>query len=297
MTSTQDLAPSSLFDVSGFVAVVTGGGSGIGLMAAQGLLAGGARVYIVSRRKEVLDQVAKKYSQSGPGKIIGIKADINSSEDVENLVKELETQEPNGIDILINNAGVALEAEKKSQASSVDYSSAESVRSWLEGDGREVWQQTLTSNLTSHHFLTARLIPALDKGRRQVPGHSSSVINISSISGTMKTHSSGQYAYAASKAAFTHLSQQLAFTLHPLRIRVNCIEPGLFPSEMTAGGSDEDQKSKLEGAGQKFPAGRTGQESDIASAVLYLGSRAGTFVNGETIHVDGGALLQSPSTA
>ncbi|KAF3894959.1 hypothetical protein GTR04_3256 [Trichophyton interdigitale] len=65
---------------------------------------------------------------------------------------------------------------------------------------------------------------------------------------------------------------------------------------MTTGGSDENQKSKLEGAGSKFPAGRTGQEADIANAVLYLGSRAGTFVNGETIHVDGGVLLQSPST-
>ncbi|EGD99214.1 hypothetical protein TESG_06653 [Trichophyton tonsurans CBS 112818] len=269
MTSTQDLTQNRLFDVKGFVAVVMGGGSGIGLMATQGLAAGGARVYI---------------------------AEINDPNDIENLAKELETREPKGINILINNAGVTQEAEKKSHASSVDYHPADSVRSWLEGNGRDVWQQTLASNLISHHFVTARLIPALDKGSSIIPWHSSSIINISSISGTVKSTSAGQYAYAASKAAFTHLSFQLAHTLYPLRIRVNCIEPGLFPSEMTTGGSDENQKSKLEGASSKFPAGRTGQEADIASAVLYLGSRAGTFVNGETIHVDGGVLLQSPST-
>ncbi|GBF64984.1 rhamnolipids biosynthesis 3-oxoacyl-[acyl-carrier-protein] reductase [Trichophyton mentagrophytes] len=269
MTSTQDLTQNRLFDVKGFVAGVMGGGSGIGLMATQGLVAGGARVYI---------------------------ADINDPNDIENLAKELETREPKGINILINNAGVTQEAEKKSHASSVDYHPADSVRSWLEGNGRDVWQQTLASNLISHHFVTARLIPALDKGSSIIPGHSSSIINISSISGTVKSTSAGQYAYAASKAAFTHLSRQLAHTLYPLRIRVNCIEPGLFPSEMTIGGSDENQKSKIEGAGSKFPAGRTGQEADIARAVLYLGSRAGTFVNGESIHVDGGALLQSPST-
>lgn len=147
------------------------------------------------------------------------------------------------------------EAEKKGHASSVDFHSADSARSWLEGNGRDVWQQTLASNLISHHFVTARLIPALDKGSSIVPGYSSSIINISSISGTVKSTSAGQYAYAASKAAFTHLSRQLAHTLYPLRIRVNCIEPGLFPSEMTTGGSDENQKSKIEGAGSKFPAG------------------------------------------
>ncbi|KAF3894958.1 Short chain dehydrogenase/reductase [Trichophyton interdigitale] len=186
MTSTQDLTQNRLFDVKGFVAVVMGGGSGI-------------------VRKEVLDDVAKKCSQTGPGEIFGTKADINDPNDIENLAKELETREPKGINILINNAGVTQEAEKKSHASSVDYFDyhpADSVYSWLEGNGRDVWQQTLASNLISHHFVTARLIPALDKGSSIIPGHSSSIINISSISGTVKSTSAGQYAYAASKAAF-----------------------------------------------------------------------------------------------
>ncbi|KAM5460655.1 hypothetical protein McanCB49686_000369 [Microsporum canis] len=95
-------------------------------------------------------------------KPVGILKRIYNSEDVGSPLKELETHEPNGINIFINNAVVALEAGKKSHESSVDYYSSESARSWLEGDGRDVWQQTLISNLTPHYFLTARLIPALD---------------------------------------------------------------------------------------------------------------------------------------
>ncbi|PGH18386.1 hypothetical protein AJ79_00453 [Helicocarpus griseus UAMH5409] len=297
MTTTGELVTNTLFDVKGFVAVVTGGGTGIGLMAAQGLAANGARVYIVGRRKEALDQAIKKYSGSVSGELRGIQADITNPKDVENLAKELESKEPKGVNILVNNAGVTLETEQKEQASNVDYTNAESVQKFLFGQGRQCWEQTLSTDLTSQHYVTASLLPALNTGRQHVTGHSSSVINISSISGTTKTHSSGQFAYAAAKAAFTQLTKQLAFTLHPLRIRVNAIEPGLFPSEMTTGDSDESQKSKLEGPGGKFPAARTGQEGDIASAVLYLGSRAGSYVNGEALHVDGGALLRSPSSA
>ncbi|KAK2745688.1 hypothetical protein FQN57_003584 [Myotisia sp. PD_48] len=296
MASTQSLVLSSLFDVKGFVAVVTGGGTGIGLMATQSLVANGARVYIVGRRKEVLDQVVKKYSQSGPGSITSIRADTTDSKSVDELVNELEAKEPNGINILVNNAGISQEIDMKKTVPNVDYGSVASVRSFLLGAGRDAWQQTLSTNLTSHHFVTASLLPALENGRKNAPGHSSSVVNISSISGTTKTHSSGQFAYAASKAALTHHTRMLASTLHPLGIRVNCIEPGVFPSEMTAGGSDENQKSKI-GGGERFPANRNGEESDIASAILYLGSRAGNYVNGETIHVDGGALLQTPSAA
>ncbi|KAL1956558.1 hypothetical protein VTO42DRAFT_7029 [Malbranchea cinnamomea] len=185
-----------------------------------------------------------------------IQADITNPQDVENLAQEIEQREAGGINILINNAGVTKEKEQKEKSSSVDYENVDSVRSFLLGNGRESWHETLDSNLTSQHFVTAALLPALDKGRHLIKGHSSSVINISSISGTTTSHSGGQFAYAASKAAFTQLTKNLAYTLYPLRIRVNCIEPGVFPSEMTAGGSDENQKSKLEGMGEKFPAGK-----------------------------------------
>lgn len=172
------------------------------------------------------------------------------------LAKEIENRESGGINILINNAGVTKEKEQKEKAQSVDPKSVDSVRNFLLGNGRQSWHETLDTNLISQHFVTAALLPALDKGKHLIKGHSSSVINISSISGTSKSHSSGQFAYAASKAAFTQLTKSLAYTLHPLRIRVNSIEPGMFPSEMTAGASGEDQKSKLEGAGGNFPAGR-----------------------------------------
>ena len=171
------------------------------------------------------------------------------------LAKEIENRESGGINILINNAGITKEKEQKEKTSSVDSTSVDSVRTFLLGNGRQSWHETLDSNLTSQHFLTAALLPSLDKGRHLIKGHSSSVINISSISGVNKAHSSGQFAYAASKAAFSQLTRSLAYTLYPLRIRVNAIEPGVFPSEMTAGTSGEDQKSRLEGVGGNFPAG------------------------------------------
>jgi NAD(P)-dependent dehydrogenase (short-subunit alcohol dehydrogenase family) len=183
-----------------------------------------------------------------------IQADITDSKDVNGLAEELGKREPNGINILVNNAGISLEGEKRNQAATLDFESADAVSSWLAGEGRDIWHQTFSLNVTAHHFVTAALLPLLSKGSRSTLGHSSCIINISSIAGTTKTHSGGQFAYSASKAALTHLTQELAYTLHPLRIRANCIEPGLFPSEMTAGESDEKQKSRLEGAGQKFPA-------------------------------------------
>lgn len=122
-------------------------------------------------------------------------------------------------------------------------------------EGPETWQQTFAVNVTAHFFVTAALLKALNKGRENTPGHSSSVINISSIAGSTKTHSGGQFAYSSSKAAISQLTRMLAYTLVPLRIRVNGIAPGLFPSEMTTGSSDENQKSEIKGKGGSFPAG------------------------------------------
>ncbi|KAJ9292768.1 hypothetical protein DTO271G3_8467 [Paecilomyces variotii] len=292
--SSDELVAQTLFDVKGFVAVVTGGGSGIGLMAAQALAANGARVYVVGRRNEPLQTVAKKYASNG--QIIPLPGDIAHTDGVKAIAAELEKNEAKGINILINNAGVSPESRASSEADKVDFSDANAVGKWMVLDGTEAWRESYAGNVAAHHFLTAALLPLLNKGREAIPGHSSSIINITSTAGITKTHSRGQFAYSSSKAAFLHLTQEWAHTFVPLRIRVNSIAPGLFPSEMTTGGSDENQKSHITGAGQHFPAGRTGRETDIGSAVLYLASRAGTYVNGQVVHVDGGLLLKTPST-
>ncbi|KAL2010949.1 hypothetical protein VTN00DRAFT_3667 [Thermoascus crustaceus] len=292
--SEQELQAQNLFDVSGFVAVVTGGGSGIGLMATQTLAANGARVYIIGRRQEVLNRVAERYSSKG--QIFPIQGDISDTASIRAIAADLEKREEKGINILVNNSGVSPELKAKEESTQIDFTDPHAVGQWMVRDGVEAWRESYAGNVAAHHFLTAALLPLLRKGGQAIPGHSSAIINISSAAGITKTHSQGQFAYSSSKAAFLHLTKEWAHTFVPLRIRANCIAPGLFPTEMTTGVSDENQKSRLEGAGFHFPAGRVGKETDIGSALLYLASRAGTYVNGQVVHVDGGLLLKSPST-
>ncbi|BDD62287.1 hypothetical protein MAP00_007261 [Monascus purpureus] len=164
-------------------------------------------------------------------------------------------------------------------------------------DGTEAWRTAYAGNVACHQFFTAALLPLLDKGRECAPGFSSSIVNISSVAGITKTSSRGQLAYSSAKAALLHLTQEWAHTFIPLRIRVNCIAPGPFPTEMTTGGSNENNKSNLgPEAGKNLPAGRVGKDTDIGSAILYLSGKSGTFVNGQILHVDGGLLLKAPGT-
>ncbi|KAI9930548.1 hypothetical protein MW887_011302 [Aspergillus wentii] len=283
MTTSQDLEAPNLFKVAGYVAVVTGGGSGIGLMAAQTLAANGARVYIIGRREEALQTVAEKYSSKG--EIIPLPGDISHTDGIQGLAASLANLEDKGINILINNAGVSPEPTAKAKLSTLDFTDSDAVSRWMTNDGPEAWRIAYAGNVAAHQFLTAALLPLLDKGAKAAPGHTSVVVNVASVAGLTKTHSQGQFAYSSSKAALLHLTREWAHAFMGLSIRVNCIAPGLFPSEMSTGWSDENQKSWLGDAGKKFPAGR---ESDIGSVVLYLCSRAGTYVNG--------LLLKSPAT-
>ena len=133
------------------------------------------------------------------------------------------------------------------------------------------------------------LLPLLAKGREVTPGYTSQIVNISSISGQMKGSSNGQFAYASSKASATHLSRMLATTFASTKVRVNVIAPGIFPSEMTAGDSGEDNKSKLD-MNMSNPAGRTGHDSDMAATILFLAGKGGLFYNEQILYPDGGKL-------
>lgn len=144
-------------------------------------------------------------------------------------------------------------------------------------DGVEAWREAYAGNVAAHHFFTAALLPLLRKGGQAIPGHSSAIINISSSAGITKTHSQGQFAYSSSKAAFLHLTKEWAHTFVPLRIRANCIAPGLFPTEMTTGTSDEHQKSHLEGAGFHFPAGLSAFSS--FSVCIYISMKGQVLIN------------------
>jgi NAD(P)-dependent dehydrogenase (short-subunit alcohol dehydrogenase family) len=139
-------------------------------------------------------------------------------------------------------------------------------------------------------------LPLLARGGTVTPGYSSSVVNVSSISGAMKGSSMGQFSYASSKAASTHLSRMLATMFKDVKVRVNVIAPGVFPSEMTAGESDEQNKSSLDMRSYN-PAGRKGHDSDMAATILFLAGKGGVFYNEQILYPDGGMFIYDLQTA
>lgn len=157
-------------------------------------------------------------------------------------------------------------------------------------DTAEAWRTSWAGNVTSHHFLTAAMLPLLDKGARSAPGHSSVVLNVADLAGVAKTHSQGRFAYSASMAGLVHLTKEWAHTFLGIGVRVNCIAPALVEGEMVLGGTGRRERLD-ERVGGKVPAGRVGKESDLAGVVLWLCSRAGTYVNGQVVNLDGGLSL------
>ncbi|KIY02992.1 uncharacterized protein Z520_01458 [Fonsecaea multimorphosa CBS 102226] len=290
----EDLQASKLFDVSHIVAVVTGGGTGIGLMIAQTLQSNGAKVYITGRRQEALDAVVEQYSK-GPGSIHALPGDITKKEECIRLADEVSKQESKGIHLLVNNAGIARDDHTKfSAAGKPDTKSAESIAQHMLKSEVDDWQDTFLTNITAQFFMSAAFLPLLSKGRDVTPGYTSSIVNVTSISGLMKGSSNGQFAYATSKAGLIHLTRMLASTLAETKVRVNQIAPGIFPSEMTTGESDETQKSELSSEISN-PAGRGGGDADMAATILYLVGKGGLFLNNQLLHPDGGQMLIAPA--
>ncbi|WWC60633.1 uncharacterized protein I303_103207 [Kwoniella dejecticola CBS 10117] len=290
----------NLFTCKGLTAVVTGGGTGIGLMQAIALSQNGAKVFITSRNEEKLKDVAEKYGKglSNGGSIVAVQGDISNKEGIVKVVQEIEGQSKDGINVLFNNAGIAGEGSREGW----EDVNAEDPKAYseqlLKSEFKE-WDDILHTNVAGQYFTAAAFIPLLAAGAKSTKGYASQIVNVSSISGLMKGSSSGQFAYASSKAALVQLSKVMAREFLPLKIRVNQIAPGIFPSEMTAGDSDSTtHKSDLSdtGKGKGLPSGRPGKEEDMAAATLYLASYAGVFVNGQFIAPDGGATVATPSS-
>jgi NAD(P)-dependent dehydrogenase (short-subunit alcohol dehydrogenase family) len=156
------------------------------------------------------------------------------------------------------------------------------------------WSSTFETNVTAQYFVSAAFVPLLSLGNENTAGYSSSIVNVASISGVTKSSSGGQFAYSSSKAAFIHLTRMLATTLTKTRIRVNCIAPGVFPSEMTTGKSDDTQKSQIDSK-LGNAAGRPGNDADMAACILYLAGPGGVFLNSQVIYPDGGSVLVQPA--
>lgn len=286
-TDEKNLKASSLFSVDGLIAVVTGGGTGIGLMAAKALAVNGAKVYIVGRREETLKKTAEEH---GGGRLIPLAGDVTSKDSIQQLVAKIKEKE-GCLDLLVNNAGISGPKHEIHE----DKSNAEHVSQCLwEGQKFEEWGELYATNVSSIYFTSVAFLPLLQEGTKRKKGYSSSILNISSISGLIKV-SQNHLGYNSSKAAAIHLTKLMATEFADTKVRVNTIAPGLFPSEMTAEESDEKNVSELDRK-MDVPAGRPGDIKDMAGPVLLLSSKAGLYMNGVVIPVDGGYLLKEPST-
>ncbi|EXJ84706.1 hypothetical protein A1O3_05376 [Capronia epimyces CBS 606.96] len=288
MASTQDLHISNLFSLKGHVCLVTGGGTGIGLMAAQALAANGAKVYITSRRKEVLENAAQKHSpQSGDsnldGQIIPIgPCDVTKKSDLDRITAELESKEKY-LSLVVAAAGVS------GPKGHPDTSDAAQLKAQLWEEDPDAWNSTYNTNVTSVFFSVVSFLPLLQRAPKE---QRSSVIVISSMSGIMRD-SQAHFSYNAAKAATAHLSRMMSKEFAKTGIRVNSIAPGYFPSEMTMKDSDERNKAhmpeeKVKDKGHEVPAGRAGSDEEMAMGVIFL-TKCG-YVNGEVLKLDGGVL-------
>ncbi len=248
-----------LFSLEGKVALVTGGTSGIGAMIARGYVESGARVYVASRKVDACEQTAKELSAFGS--CLPLPADLGTLDGVRELARELAEREPK-LHVLVNNAGA----------------------NWAAPLGQypeSGWDKVMSLNLKAIFFLTEALIPSLAAAASDADP--ARVINIASIDG-LNAPALDTFAYSASKAGVLHMTRVLAGKLARKRITVNSISPGPFESKM--------MKVTLErfgsGIASQNPLGRIGRAEDMAGAAIYLASRAGSYVTGANLVVDGG---------
>lgn len=255
------LAPrfTELFSLAGRVAVVTGGSRGLGLTIAQGFLEYGAKVYLIARDVEALDRAAAQLGFAG--KVDTLVADLSRLDEIERVARALMDREPR-VDILVNNAAAVWNER-------------------FEAFPVEGWDKVANLNLRSPFFLTQRILPLLRTAARDAAP--ARVINVASTD-ALHVPLTETYSYTAAKAGLVMLTRMLCRRLGPEGITVNALAPGPFPTKMT--------ERILETRGHEYlaqvPLGRLGAPEDIAGAAIFLASRAGAYVSGAVLPVDGG---------
>ena len=255
-----------LFSLQGRVALVTGGSRGIGKMIAAGFLAqGAAKVYITARKAGPCEATAKELAAAYGGECIALPIDISTVDGCDKLAAEIIRLEPK-LDILVNNAGAAWGAE-------------------FDEFPEAGWNKVMDLNVKALFFLTKALAkPLRAAATRERPAK---VINIASIDG-IAVNPQETYSYAASKAGLIHLTKRMAVRLIQDNIAMSAIAPGAFKSDMNRAARDHADE-----VAQRIPARRVGTDEDMAGVAIYLASRAGDYVVGNTIAVDGGVVYAS----
>lgn len=269
MTSSS-LSVSDLFSVEGKTVLVTGGSRGIGEMIAAGFLANGATVYISSRKADVCDATAARLAETYGGSCTSVPADLSTLDGIDALAAAL--GDVDELDVLVNNAGASWGA---------------SVEEFPEAG----WDKVMDTNVKGVFFLTQRLLPKLEAAG--TPEDPARIINIGSIDG-IRTPAFDTWSYGPSKAAVHALTRQMAARLVKRNVIANAIAPGPFPTWMLSTGvgtGGDVEGTDWDALGASMPRGRVGTPEDVAGTALFLASRAGAFVVGEVIALDGGIVV------
>ncbi|MEO0327423.1 MAG: SDR family oxidoreductase [Pseudomonadota bacterium] len=256
-----------LFSLEGKTALVTGAATGIGKMAASGLLQAGCDVLIASRKLDACEASASELNAMGAsGKAIAFAGDVSTEEGVLDIVEQVKARTEK-LHILINNAGTSWGEE-------------------IDKFPYQAWSKVMDVNVTGLFHLTQQLLPMLETSSSNAdPGR---VINLGSVMGKAAI-GDGAYSYAASKAAVHHITKIMARELADRHITFNAFAPGPFQSKMTAFATATDEMSAHVGKG--VPLGRIGTAEDIAGATLYLCGKGGAYVTGVVLSLDGGIHL------
>ena len=261
--------PKTLFSLDGKVALVTGGATGIGRMAATGLVMAGAQVMIASRKGAACVEAAEALNAlDAPGSATGFAADLSSEEGIAALVEEVRGR-TDALHILMNNSGVTWGAP-------------------LGQFPYHAWEKVMNVNVAALFHLTQALLPLLRAtGTHEDPAR---VVNVGSVMGDAPL-GDGAYSYAASKAAVLHLTKIMAKELAPHHITVNALAPGPFVSKMTAfATADADTRAKV---GEDVPLGRVGRDEDIAGCMQFLCGKGGAYLTGAVLPVSGGIQVMT----
>ena len=252
------LPMQDLFSLKGRIALVTGGSRGIGEMIAEGYVKAGAKVYISARKAAACEETAKRLSVFG--ECIAMPADASGAAGARTLA-DLYLAKESKLNILVNNAGAAWGSE---------------IEAFPEGG----WDKVMDLNVKAPFFLVQALLGALRAGASAA--RPAKVINIASIDG-LSVNMQPTYSYSASKAGLIHLTKRLALELAPQHIVVSAIAPGAFASNM-----NKLARDKGDTLAKQIPSRRIGTPEDMAGAAIFLASRAGDYVVGDALAVDGG---------
>ena len=252
-------SPSQLFSLESQVAVVTGASSGLGREFARHLAGAGASVVVAARRVERLASLVEELEAAG-AQALAVQCDVSEESDVDALVAAT-LGRFGRVDVLVNNAGIT-NVVKAADEPLADF------------------RRVVDTNLIGVFLCSQRF------GRVMLEQASGSIVNVGSILGIVGTGQVPQASYAASKAAVGNLTRELAAQWARKGVRVNCIAPGWFETEMT--GDTWDDESSQNWMRSRAPMGRTGESGELAGALLFFASRASSFVTGQTLAVDGG---------